>query len=149
MKKNAQTETDLIPGVDVPINKVDYNKENKIVKKKEKKKNKNINNKKNNNQMLINSMYNKYQADYNYYLPQYEIVPINNFNNNTNNFNSNNCNNIGNNLKKSNKNKEIMNIIFKFEGGKKCPIVTFNSCKLGDIFYLALMQIGNIILFTN
>ena len=92
MKKNAQTETDLIPGVDVPINKVDYNKENKIVKKKEKKKNNNINNKKNNNQMLINSMYNKYQADYNYNLPQYEIVPINNFNNNTNNFNNTNSN---------------------------------------------------------
>ena len=68
---------------------------------------------------------------------------MNNFNNNTNNFNSNNCNNIGNNIKKSNQNEQIMNIIFKFEGGKKCPIVTFNSCKLGDIFYLALMQTGN------
>ena len=110
MKKNAQTETDLIPGVDVPINKVDYNKENKIMKKKEKKKNNNINNKKNNNQMLINSMYNKYQDDYNYNLPQYEIVPINNFNNNTNNFNNtnsnefknyyNNQNNINNNFSK-------------------------------------------------
>ena len=53
MKKNAQTETDLIPGVDVPINKVDYNKENKIMKKKEKKKNNNINNKKNNNKKKI------------------------------------------------------------------------------------------------
>ena len=84
MKKNAQTETDLIPGVDVPINKVDYNKKS-IVKKKEKKKNHNINN---NNKMLVNSFYNKYQVDYDYKLPQYELVPKNNFNNNnSNNFN--------------------------------------------------------------
>ena len=107
MTKNAQTETDLIPGVNVPINNVDYNKKNNIIKKK--KKNNNIN-KNNNNQMLINSMYNKYQADYNYNLPQYEIVPINNFNNNYNsnnnfsNTNSNEFNNYYNNQNNNNNN---------------------------------------------
>ena len=107
MTKNAQTETDLIPGVNVPINNVNYNKINNIVKKK--KKNNNIN-KNNNNQMLINSMYNKYQADYNYNLPQYEIVPINNFNNNYNsnnnfsNTNSNEFNNYYNNQNNNNNN---------------------------------------------
>ena len=107
MTKNAQTETDLIPGVNVPINNIDYNKKNKIIKKK--KKNNNIN-KNNNNQMLINSLYNKYQADYNYNLPQYEIVPINNFNNNYNsninfsNTNSNEFNNYYNNQNNNNNN---------------------------------------------
>ena len=137
MKKNAQTETDLIPGVDVPINKVDYNKENKIVKKKEKKKNNNINNKKNNNQMLINSMYNKYQADYNYNLPQYEIVPINNFNNNTNNFNNtnsnefknyyNNQNNINNNFSKKESPKNENNSYLQFLTDLKSKVNNYTN----------------------
>ena len=46
--KDMQTETDLIPGVDVPINKIDYNK-----------KPKKRNYSKPNNQQLIESMYNK------------------------------------------------------------------------------------------
>ena len=142
MKKNAQTETDLIPGVDVPINKVDYNKENKIVKKKEKKKNNNINNKKNNNQMLINSMYNKYQADYNYNLPQYEIVPINNFNNNTNNFNNtnsnefknyyNNQNNINNNFSKKESPKNEKNSYLQFLTDLKSKVNNYTNNLLND-----------------
>ena len=142
MKKNAQTETDLIPGVDVPINKVDYNKENKIVKKKEKKKNNNINNKKNNNQMLINSMYNKYQADYNYNLPQYEIVPINNFNNNTNNFNNtnsnefknyyNNQNNINNNFSKKESPKNENNSYLQFLTNLKSKVNNYTNNLLND-----------------
>ena len=142
MKKNAQTETDLIPGVDVPINKVDYNKENKIVKKKEKKKNNNINNKKNNNQMLINSMYNKYQADYNYNLPQYEIVPINNFNNNTNNFNNtnsnefknyyNNQNNINNNFSKKESPKNENNSYLQFLTDLKSKVNNYTNNLLND-----------------
>ena len=142
MKKNAQTETDLIPGVDVPINKVDYNKENKIVKKKEKKKNNNINNKKNNNQMLINSMYNKYQADYNYNLPQYEIVPINNFNNNTNNFNNinsnefknyyNNQNNINNNFSKKESPKNENNSYLQFLTDLKSKVNNYTNTLLND-----------------
>ena len=144
MKKNAQTETDLIPGVDVPINKVDYNKENKIVKKKEKKKNNNINNKKNNNQILINSMYNKYQADYNYNLPQYEIVPINNFNNNnnTNNFNNtnsnefknyyNNQNNINNNFSKKESPKNENNSYLQFLTDLKSKVNNYTNNLLND-----------------
>ena len=142
MKKNAQTETDLIPGVDVPINKVDYNKENKIMKKKEKKKNNNINNKKNNNQMLINSMYNKYQADYNYNLPQYEIVPINNFNNNTNNFNNtnsnefknyyNNQNNINNNFSKKESPKNENNSYLQFLTNLKSKVNNYTNNLLND-----------------
>ena len=142
MKKNAQTETDLIPGVDVPINKVDYNKENKIVKKKEKKKNNNINNKKNNNQMLINSMYNKYQADYNYNFPQYEIVPINNFNNNTNNFNNtnsnefknyyNNQNNINNNFSKKESPKNENNSYLQFLTDLKSKVNNYTNNLLND-----------------
>ena len=142
MKKNAQTETDLIPGVDVPINKVDYNKENKIMKKKEKKKNNNINNKKNNNQMLINSMYNKYQADYNYNLPQYEIVPINNFNNNTNNFNNtnsnefknyyNNQNNINNNFSKKESPKNENNSYLQFLTDLKSKVNNYTNNLLND-----------------
>ena len=142
MKKNAQTETDLIPGVDVPINKVDYNKENKIVKKKEKKKNNNINNKKNNNQMLINSMYNKYQADYNYNLPQYEIVPINNFNNNTNNFNNtnsnefknyyNNQNNNNNNFSKKESPKNENNSYLQFLTDLKSKVNNYTNNLLND-----------------
>ena len=142
MKKNAQTETDLIPGVDVPINKVDYNKENKIVKKKEKKKNNNINNKKNNNQMLINSMYNKYQADYNYNLPQYEIVPINHFNNNTNNFNNtnsnefknyyNNQNNINNNFSKKESPKNENNSYLQFLTDLKSKVNNYTNNLLND-----------------
>ena len=142
MKKNAQTETDLIPGVDVPINKVDYNKENKIVKKKEKKKNNNINNKKNNNQMLINSKYNKYQADYNYNLPQYEIVPINNFNNNTNNFNNtnsnefknyyNNQNNINNNFSKKESPKNENNSYLQFLTDLKSKVNNYTNNLLND-----------------
>ena len=142
MKKNAQTETDLIPGVDVPINKVDYNKENKIMKKKEKKKNNNINNKKNNNQMLINSMYNKYKADYNYNLPQYEIVPINNFNNNTNNFintNSNefknyynNQNNINNNFSKKESPKNENNSYLQFLTDLKSKVNNYTNNLLND-----------------
>ena len=142
MKKNAQTETDLIPGVDVPINKVDYNKENKIMKKKKKKKNNNINNKKNNNQMLINSMYNKYQADYNYNLPQYEIVPINNFNNNTNNFNNtnsnefknyyNNQNNINNNFSKKESPKNENNSYLQFLTDLKSKVNNYTNNLLND-----------------
>jgi len=142
MKKNAQTETDLIPGVDVPINKVDYNKENKIMKKKEKKKNNNINNKKNNNQKLINSMYNKYQADYNYNLPQYEIVPINNFNNNTNNFNNtnsnefknyyNNQNNINNNFSKKESPKNENNSYLQFLTDLKSKVNNYTNNLLND-----------------
>ena len=144
MKKNAQTETDLIPGVDVPINKVEYNKENKIVKKKEKKKKNNINNKKNNNQMLINSMYNKYQADYNYNLPQYEIVPINNFNNNnnTNNFNNtnsnefknyyNNQNNINNNFSKKESPKNENNSYLQFLTDLKSKVNNYTNNLLND-----------------
>ena len=142
MKKNAQTETDLIPGVDVPINKVDYNKENKIMKKKEKKKNNNINNKKNNNQMLINSMYNKYQADYNYNLPQYEIVPINNFNNNTNNFNNtnsnefknyyNNQNNNNNNFSKKESPKNENNSYLQFLTDLKSKVNNYTNNLLND-----------------
>ena len=142
MKKNAQTETDLIPGVDVPINKVDYNKENKIVKKKEKKGGGNINNKKNNNQMLINSMYNKYQADYNYNLPQYEIVPINNFNNNTNNFNNtnsnefknyyNNQNNINNNFSKKESPKNENNSYLQFLTDLKSKVNNYTNNLLND-----------------
>ena len=142
MKKNAQTETDLIPGVDVPINKVDYNKENKIMKKKEKKKNNNINNKKNNNQMLINSMYNKYKADYNYNLPQYEIVPINNFNNNTNNFNNtnsnefknyyNNQNNINNNFSKKESPKNENNSYLQFLTDLKSKVNNYTNNLLND-----------------
>ena len=142
MKKNAQTETDLIPGVDVPINKVDYNKENKIMKKKEKKKNNNINNKKNNNQILINSMYNKYQADYNYNLPQYEIVPINNFNNNTNNFNNtnsnefknyyNNQNNINNNFSKKESPKNENNSYLQFLTDLKSKVNNYTNNLLND-----------------
>ena len=142
MKKNAQTETDLIPGVDLPINKVDYNKENKIMKKKEKKKNNNINNKKNNNQMLINSMYNKYQADYNYNLPQYEIVPINNFNNNTNNFNNtnsnefknyyNNQNNINNNFSKKESPKNENNSYLQFLTDLKSKVNNYTNNLLND-----------------
>ena len=144
MKKNAQTETDLIPGVDVPINKVDYNKENKIMKKKEKKKNNNINNKKNNNQMLINSMYNKYQDEYNYNLPQYEIVPINNFNNNnnTNNFNNtnsnefknyyNNKNNINNNFSKKESPKNENNSYLQFLTDLKSKVNNYTNNLLND-----------------
>ena len=100
MKCNAQTETDLIPGVDVPINKVDYHKKN--VKKKKVKKDYNFNkmNYHQNNQMLINSMYSKYPSDSHYIFPEYELRPINNNNNYFNNYfnnQNNNNNNFGGN----------------------------------------------------
>jgi len=100
MKCNAQTETDLIPGVDVPINKVDYHKKN--VKKKKVKKDYNFNkmNYHQNNQMLINSMYSKYPSDSHYKFPEYELRPINNNNNYFNNYfnnQNNNNNNFGGN----------------------------------------------------
>ena len=93
-KVNAQTETDLIPGVDVPINQVDYHKKN--VKKKKVKKNYDYNKMNNiyqNNQALINSMYNKYQSDSKYNFPEYELRP-NYQDNNYNNPNYNNNKNI-------------------------------------------------------
>ena len=92
MKCNAQTETDLIPGVDVPINKVDYNKKNKKKKKVKKDYNYNKMNYYQNNQMLINSMYNKYPSDSQYIFPEYELRPKNN-NNSNNYFNNQNNNN--------------------------------------------------------
>ena len=56
-KRSVQTETDLLPGVNVPINKVDYYK-----KPKKSNSQKKINNMKPNNQQLIESMYNKYHS---------------------------------------------------------------------------------------
>ena len=105
MKCNAQTETDLIPGVNIPINNVDYNKKNIKKKKPKPKANNNFNdiNYYQNNQMLINSMYNKYQTDSKYNFPQYELRPKN-YNNNYNNSNSNNFNNYYNNQNNNNQN---------------------------------------------
>ena len=37
----------------------------------------------------------------------------------------------------------LMNIIFHFESGKKCPIVTVNSCRLKYVFNLVLVQLWN------
>ena len=108
MKSNgAQTGVDLIPGLNVPIDKVDYHKKDR--KKKKIKKNYNFNNMNNytNNQMLINSMYNKYQTDSKYNFPEYELRPINQNNNFNNHFNNqfNNNQNINNEMQNNQKNQ--------------------------------------------
>ena len=92
MKCDANIETDPIPGIDAPINKIDYNK--KIVKKKKKKKklynnymnNMNIYNQ--NNPIMSNTLYNKYN------IPENRNNNYNNnYNNNNNNYNYNNYSN--------------------------------------------------------
>ena len=101
IKCNVGTETDPLYGDDIP------KKHN--IKKKEKKKPNSMNN---NNQKLINSMYNKYHADYSYKFPQYEKVPINNYNNinNNNNFNFQNSNEFNNHYNNQNNiNKQNIN----------------------------------------
>ena len=99
----------------------------------------------NNNNINNNNIFNNNNVkDNNFIAKNCNIINNqgNNMNNvNNNNFNSNNCNKAGNNM--NNLINQIVNIIFKFEGGQKCSIVTFTTCKLADIFYLALMQIGN------
>ena len=100
IKCNVGTETDPLYGDDIP------KKHN--IKKKEKKKPNSMNN----NQKLINSMYNKYHADYSYKFPQYEKVPINNYNNinNNNNFNFQNSNEFNNHYNNQNNiNKQNIN----------------------------------------
>ena len=95
-KCNKKIGTELIPGVNVPIDKVDYYKK----EEKKKKEKKNYNNYKN-NVMLINSMYNKYQADSEYKYPVYELVP------NNNNINYPQSNNINNQIINKNINNEM------------------------------------------
>ena len=106
MKCNAQTETELLPGVDVPINKVNYHK--KYTKKKKPKKDYNIYQ---TNQKLINSKYyNKYQINEENVYPKYELCN----NNNSNGFNDQNQNNINNNNKNdplSNKDNTYLNFL--------------------------------------
>ena len=108
MKCNAQTETELLPGVDVPINKVNYHK--KYTKKKKPKKDYNIYQ---TNQKLINSKYyNKYQINEENVYPKYELC--NNNNNNSNGFNDQNQDNINNNNKNdplSNKDNTYLNFL--------------------------------------
>ena len=68
----------------------------------------------------------------------------NSFNNNMNknNFNNNfNNNNIMNNNDPND--KKVKTILFKFENGIKCPMVTFNNCYLRELYSLVLIQIGN------
>ena len=105
-KCNAQTETELLPGVDVPINKVNYHK--KYTKKKKPKKDYNIYQ---TNQKLINSKYyNKYQINEENVYPKYELCN----NNNSNGFNDQNQNNINNNNKNdplSNKDNTYLNFL--------------------------------------
>ena len=106
MKCNAQTETELLPGVDVPINQVNYHK--KYIKKKKPKKDYNIYQI---NQKLINSKYyNKYQINEENVYPKYELCN----NNNSNGFNDQNQNNINNNNKNdplSNKDNTYLNFL--------------------------------------
>ena len=106
MKCNAQTETELLPGVDVPINKVNYHK--KYTKKKKPKKDYNIYQ---TNQKLINSKYyNKYQINEENAYPKYELCN----NNNSNGFNDQNQGNINNNNKNdplSNKDNTYLNFL--------------------------------------
>ena len=106
MKCNAQTETELLPGVDVPINKVNYHK--KYTKKKKPKKDYNIYQ---TNQKFINSKYyNKYQINEENVYPKYELCN----NNNSNGFNDQNQDNINNNNKNdplSNKDNTYLNFL--------------------------------------
>jgi hypothetical protein len=140
MKCNAQTETDLIPGANIPINNVDYNKKN--VKKKKVISNNNFNdiNYYKNNQMLINSMYNKYQSDAKYNFPQYELRPKNYNNNNypnSNNFNNyfNNQNNINQNSNyetQSSQKNEYKNTYLKFLTNLKSQINDYTNNLIND-----------------
>ena len=70
---------------------------------------------------------------------------INSNNNNINNNISNNFNNTFNSRYNNTNinNNQIMNIIFKFEGGQKYTVVTFNTCRLRDVFSLMMIQNGN------
>ena len=137
MKCNAQTETNLFDGVDIPINKVDYHKKN--VKKKNVKKNNNFNrmNYNQNKQMLINNMYNKYQSDSKYKFPEYELRPIN-YNNNNNNYpNKNNFNNYYNNQNinyetKSNQQNDDNNTYLKFLTNLKSQINDYTNNLVND-----------------
>ena len=105
-KCNAQTETELLPGVDVPINKVNYHK--KYTKKKKPKKDYNIYQ---TNQKLINSKYyNKYQINEENVYPKYELCN----NNNSNGFKDQNKDNTNNNNKNdpiSNKDNTYLNFL--------------------------------------
>ena len=99
-KCNKKIGTELIPGVNVPIDKVDYYKKEEKKKKENKKEKKSYNIYKN-NLMLINSMYNKYQPDSEYKYPVYELVP------NNNNQNYPQSNNINNQINNKNMNYEM------------------------------------------
>ena len=71
----------------------------------------------------------------------------NNMNNNllrNNSFNNNNIQgNFDNNFQNKNNNNDVMTILFKFEDGAKYPVMTFNRCKLKDVFDLILIQNEN------
>ena len=93
-KRSIKTETDLIPGVDVPINKVDYYKKSKSNSKKKVHKP--------NNSELINSMYNKYNNNLHYNFPNTNYGKFNDNNTNNNYYSKgntyyNNNNNFNNN----------------------------------------------------
>ena len=83
-KKSVQTETDLLPGVNVPINNFDYTKNTK--KNNSRKKNVNSYDNRPNNQQLVESMYNKVQNNPQYYFPNTEYGSFKDYNNNFNNF---------------------------------------------------------------
>ncbi len=103
------------------------------------------NNSFNNNNFGFNNNFNNFNSNNNF---------NNNFNNsfqgninNNNTFNNinnfNNGNNILNILNNKAPDETLMNIIFHFESGKKCPIVTVNSCRLKYVFNLVLVQLWN------
>ena len=74
-------------------------------------------------------------------------VNKNNMNNNllrNNSFKNNNIQgNFDNNFQNKNNNNDVMTILFKFEDGAKYPVMTFNRCKLKDVFDLILIQNEN------
>ena len=93
---------------------------------------------------------NSFQGNINNNSFQGNIINNNNFQGNINNNNTfnninnfNNGNNILNILNNKAPDEKLMNIIFHFESGKKCPIVTVNSCRLKYVFNLVLVQLWN------
>ena len=117
-KRSIQTETDLLPGVNVPINNIDYNKNSKRTQNINKKGySKNISNRMNNNQQLIDSMYNKVQKTTQYNLP-YNNSDSFNYNNSNNNFYNPNGSNFNNNIYGNNKNIDS-NMLYNQTNGMK------------------------------
>ena len=113
------------------------------------------NNSFNNNNFGFNNNFNKFNSNNNFNNNfnnsfQGNIINNNNFQGNINNNNTfnninnfNNGNNILNILNNKAPDETLMNIIFHFESGKKCPIVTVNSCRLKYVFNLVLVQLWN------